>query len=697
MRLPHALEPGLPYPLGATCVPEGINFAVFSDHAQQIDVCLFDATGAYQFKRLPLTIYTDGVWHGLLPGGTAGLVYGLRAHGPYHPEHGHRFNAHKLLLDPYAREVVGSHVWHDAHYAYERGHPEGHRSFDHRDNAHLALKARVISPLEPVRPLERPISPADTVLYELHVKGFSRLNERIPAELRGTYRGLSHPASIAHFKRLGITTLSIQPAHMSLSEPHLPRQGLGNYWGYNTLGFFLADPRYSTSPHNPAAARDEFREMTAALHAEGLEVVLDVVYNHTVEGNELGPTLSFRGLDNASYYRLLPEDRAHYENLSGCGNTVNVAHPRVTQLVLDSLRYWVQDMGVDGFRFDIAPILGRTAHGFDSQSAFFTSLRQDPVLARVKLIAEPWDLGRDGYQLGRFPGRFMEWNDRFRDTTRRYWLSRSVRRGEFARRITGSSDVFHHGHRAPSASVNFVTAHDGFTLHDLVSYSQKHNEANGENNRDGSNANYSVNCGVEGPSDDPHVQAMRQRLKRALLATCVLSLGTPMLLAGDELGRTQRGNNNAYCQDNDISWIDWASTDDTLTDYVAHLIKLRAMLHAIRDNRWFYGRVNKEGVKDVTWLAPAGHELTVNDWHDEFRYAFAGMLVGEHDSGQRALAIFNPELESVTFKLPPGEWRCLLDSARDSQHELGMCSSDYVAPAQAFVVLAQASAMKDQA
>src|SRR6218665_616812 len=558
MKLAEKIEEGRHAPLGSQARDGGVNFAVFSEHAQGIELCLFDAAGQRELRRYALHGPHDGVFHGFLPGVGPGLVYGLRAQGPYAPEQGHRFNPHKLLLDPYAREIVGHFAWRAEHHGYELGHPDGPRSFDTRDNGAQALKASVAAPLEDSPRASAPhVPPTEVVLYEVHVKGFSMQHPKLPADLRGTYAGLAHPAAIAHFKSIGVTTLSLLPVQYSIPEPHLADKRLPNYWGYNTLGFFCPDPRLAQAAHrgDPAAVTAEFRQMVRDLHAAGLEVVLDVVYNHTPEGNEFGPTLSLRGLDNKSYYRLAPEDASRNENLTGCGNTLNVQHPRVAQFVLDSLRYWVGEMGVDGFRFDLAPVLGRTHQGYDPKAAFFTALRQDPVLAGVHLIAEPWDAGYDGYQVGRFPGRFLEWNDKFRDTVRGYWLKSGVGRGELARRFMASSDLFHHGQRQPGASVNFVSVHDGWVLADVVSYQRKHNHANGEDNRDGRDGELSGNFGAEGPSDDAAITATRLRVRHAMLATLLLAQGTPMLCAGDEIGNSQQGNNNAYCQDNATSWL----------------------------------------------------------------------------------------------------------------------------------------------
>jgi glycogen operon protein len=677
--------PGQPFPLGATLRPEGVNFAVASDHAQFIELSLFDADGRIETARHRLPARSDGVWHGLLPGAGAGLVYGLRAHGPYQPGAGHRFNPHKLLLDPYAREIVGRFEWRDEHFGYHRRHADGTRSFDSRDNATHALKARVAEPLPPIGARPDPRPPAEVVLYEVHVRGFTRLHRGVPERLRGTYAGLAHPAAVEHLSGLGVTTLSLLPVHYALTEERLVELGLANYWGYNTIGFFCADPRLSSTPHDTVAARREFRAMVDQLHAAGLEVVIDVVFNHTAEGDETGPTLSMRGLDNASWYRLAHDDRGRYENLTGCGNTVNVAHPRVMQFVLDSLRYWVTEMGVDGFRFDLAPVLGRTAHGFDPQAPFFTALAQDPVLARARLIAEPWDVGYGGYQLGRFPDRWLEWNDRYRDGMRQFWLTRSVDRAEFARRLFASNDRFQRGIRSPLASVNHVTAHDGFTLRDLVSYSSKHNSANLEANNDGHNANYSVNCGVEGPSDDPQVVAERARLIRALAATTLFAQGTPMLCAGDEIGHTQQGNNNAYCQDNPISWLDWDRADSALAAFVARLIALRRELPALRQDRWLSDHVRGDGRRDVDWRDAAGHEMSVADWHDADRRCLTVTIAPEDTAA--IVLVFNAGPRPQHCLLPGGAWRLLLDSSDPQSPERDIDDGAIEAPAQSVLLL----------
>ena len=678
-RLPPTLLPGREEPMGALARDGGVNFAVFSQHAQRVEVCVFDAGGTTEVRRYALQGPHDGVWCGFLPGAGPGLVYGLRAHGPYAPEQGHRFNPHKLLLDPNAREIVGRFSWAPEHHGYELGHPEGPRSFDTRDNAVAMLKARVAPPPQPAPGWHNaPRLPArDVVLYEMHVKGFSMTLPGIPDELRGSYAALAHPAAIAHFKALGVTTLSLLPVHYHLDEAALVARGQVNYWGYNTLGFNCPDPRFASAAvrktGDPTAVNEEFRQMVHTLHEAGLEVVLDVVYNHTAEGDQHGTTLSFRGLDHAAWYKLAHADHSRCENLTGCGNTLNAAHPRVTQFVLDSLRYWVLEMGVDGFRFDLAPVLGRGHHGYDPHAAFFTALMQDPMLARARMIAEPWDAGHAGYQLGRFPGRWLEWNDKFRDTVRRYWLGASVGRGEFARRFTASSDVFHHGQRSPLASVNFISVHDGFTLADFTSYARKRNEANGEANRDGrddeicdplNGARFGATTGLvaspaEGPTDDPTVTQRRERVRRALLATLLLAQGTPMLCAGDEIGNTQGGNNNAYCQDNAVGWLDWAQADMGLRDYVAQVLALRRAEPALRHDQWFHASSVTPGERTLAWFNPSGAEMHVHDWHDGGQHAFACRI-----DGDAALVIaFNPEPVATAFNLPAGRWALCLDSS----------------------------------
>ena len=677
------LTEGRTEPMGSHVRDGGVNFCVFSQHATRMELCLFDATGSTEVQRLDLYGPHGGLFHGFLPGAAPGLVYGLRAHGPYEPYAGHRFNPHKLLLDPNAREIVGQFEWRAEHHGYTLGHADGPFSMDARDNAATALKARVaaLATSAPGSFNAPRYAPADLVLYEVHVKGFSKRLSGIPTAQQGTYAGLAHPASIAHFKKLGVTTLSLLPVQYCIDEPHLPSLGLRNYWGYNTLGFFCPDPRLAEAGADPAAVAAEFRQMVSTLHANGLEVVLDVVYNHTPEGNEQGPTLSFRGLDNSSWYRLESEDRSRSENLTGCGNTLRVEHPRVTQFVLDSLRYWVQEMGVDGFRFDLAPVLGRTSHGFDPQAAFFTALRQDPVLAKVHLISEPWDAGANGYQVGRFPGRFLDWNDKFRDTVRGYWLQQGgVTRGELAKRFSASSDLFHHSQRRPSASVNFISVHDGFTLLDMVSYSRKHNHANTEDNRDGRDGEMCVNYGVEGATEDAKILQLRQRVRRAMLATLLLSQGTPMLCAGDEIGNSQQGNNNAYCQDNALTWLDWAAADTSLTDFVAQAVALRRAEPVLRSDEWSHA-----GPKRI-WRTPGGQELHGNDWNDHHHKAFACELSLQSSSPSRLYIAFNPGDHAEAFNVPDCAWQLALDSS-GIMHNAPQPGSSMAVPAHSVVVL----------
>ena len=706
LNLPAMIEPGRSIPFGAHLADGGINFAVFSEHATRIELCIFDAEGEIELKRYDLCGPDDAVFHGFLSGLSAGLVYGYRAHGPYAPERGHRFNPHKLLLDPYAREIVGRFSWVDVHFGYALGHPQGARSFDVRDNAPRALKARVAPTAQACA--ERPRAPEfaahEVVLYEVHVKGFSKNLATIPAHLRGTYAGLAHPAAIAHFKALGVTTLALLPVHYSISEAHLARLGLSNYWGYNSIGFFAPEPRWgrADSVHDPCALNLEFRQMTDALHAAGLEVVLDVVFNHSAEGDELGPSISFRGLDNASYYCAQSDDLSRCVNFSGCGNTLNIAHPRVTQLVLDSLRYWALEMGIDGFRFDLAAILGRdhtgiSGHtGFNTHAAFFTALRQDPVLSTLRLIAEPWDCGPQGYQLGRFPGRFIEWNDRFRDAMRRYWLRdaaplQGLSRGEFARRFFGSSDFFQHAGKRPSASVNFITAHDGFTLSDVLSYTHKHNDANGEQNRDGRHDELCANFGVEGQSADPNIQRTRTQVRHALLASLILAQGTPMLLAGDEIGNSQGGNNNAYCQDNATAWLDWQNADVQSLQVVQTLLALRAVTPLLHYPDWFASDATELNRARVIWHAPDGRMMALHDWHDTTESALAAEMFEAHAVQPSLRILFNPEPHATRFALGTSTWRLLFDSSAAfvTDPNAHIHTHAFLAPERALLVLAR--------
>lgn len=673
--------PGKPYPLGATWDGRGVNFALFSERATKVELCLFDsATAACESQRLPLVEQTDQVWHGYVPGLGPGQVYGYRVHGPYEPACGQRFNPSKLLLDPYAKAIAREPRWADALFGYQVGHPDADLSRDDRDSAPYAPLAEVIDPRFDWGNDRRPhYAWYETIIYELHVKGFSRRKPDVPEPLRGTYAGLAHRASIDHFKRLGVTALELMPVHFFLEDRHLVERGLSNYWGYNTLGFFAPARKYAAS-RGPSASVCEFKSMVKALHAAGLEVILDVVYNHTAEGNHLGPTLSFRGVDNASYYRLVSDQPRYYMDFTGCGNTLNMLCPHVLQLIMDSLRYWVLEMHVDGFRFDLASALARELHEVDKLGAFFDIVHQDPVLNGVKLIAEPWDLGPGGYQVGNFPVGWTEWNGKYRDCIRRFWKGDGGTASEFATRLCGSSDLYEHSGRRPYASINFVTCHDGFTLRDLVSYNQKHNEANGEGNRDGSDQNDSWNCGHEGPSGDRAIHTLRARQTRNFLATLFVSQGVPMLLAGDEIGHSQQGNNNAYCQDNEISWLDWEldAPRRELLEFVRKLIRLRRAQPVLRRRTFFQGRkIRGSQVEDVAWFEPSGQEMSDEAWEAGFvkclGVRWAGDAIGELDArgkpirGDTLLLLFNAHHEPIPFTLPADGarqlWRRVLDTA----------------------------------
>lgn len=672
-RPASTVREGSPTPLGATWDGRGVNFALFSAHATKVELCLFDPSGAREISRTVLPEYTDEVWHGYFPDLRPGQLYGFRVHGPYEPQHGHRFNPSKLLLDPYARELYGSLRWHDAQFSYRIGSPRGDLSIDRRDNARYMPKCRVIDPAFSWGDDRHPRTPwADSVFYEAHVRGLTMQHPGVPAEIRGMIAGLSSPAIVDHLVKLGIKQLELLPVHAFVNDHFLHQKGLTNYWGYNSIGFFAPDPRYLSR-----AGVEEFKSTVALLHDAGIEVILDVVYNHTAEGNELGPTLSFRGIDNVSYYRLLPDDRRYYINDTGCGNTLNLSHPRVLQMVIDSLRYWVEEMHVDGFRFDLCSTLGREPHGFDQHSGFFDILRQDPVLSRVKLVAEPWDLGPGGYQVGNFPPGWAEWNDRFRDSVRRYWRGDEGMLPELAARLTGSSDLFEHRGRRPWSSINFVAAHDGFTLHDTVAYVNRHNEANKEENRDGHSENHSANYGAEGPTDDRSIIEVRERQKRNMLATLLLAQGTPMVLGGDEMGRTQAGNNNAYCQDNEISWFDWELTEEgeQLLQFTRRLTELRREHPVLRRLKFRHGKVSPgNGIKDIAWYTPQGTEKTTEQWQDVFAKCIGVVLNGSDDEAEDPdepdadvlLIVMNAHHEAVPFTMPKmpchGRWRKIIDT-----------------------------------
>jgi glycogen operon protein len=662
---PNRLEPGAPYPLGARWDGLGVNFAVFSAHATRMELCVFDPQGRRENARYDLPELTDEVWHGYLPDAQPGLVYGYRAHGPYAPNDGHRFNANKLLLDPYAKALQGQVHWTDALFGYRLNSPRADLSFDRRDSGPAVPKAVVVHDAFSWEDDRKPNTPwADTVIYEAHVRGLTKLFEEARPPQRGTFAALGHPKVIDHLKRLGVTAIELMPVHAYLQDRILLEKGLANYWGYNTLAFFAPEPRYLSGSNN------EMRIAVRRLHAAGLEVILDVVYNHTCEGSERGPTMSWRGLDNASYYRLQDADRRLCVNDTGTGNTLNLIHPRTLQMVTDSLRYWAESYGVDGFRFDLGVSLGRETYGFDPGSGFFDALRQDPVLSRVKLISEPWDVGPGGYQLGNHPPGFAEWNDHFRDDIRRFWRQDAELRPALAARLAGSGDIFDRNGRRPWASINYLASHDGQPLQDVVSYEVKHNEANGEDNRDGHPENYSRNWGVEGPADDPAVIEIRERVKRSMLTTLFAALGTPMLLAGDEFGRTQRGNNNAYCQDNEISWVDWSLLDEprgaALAAFVRRLTGLRRRLWAIRSERFIHGAEVAPGLKDIDWFDERGDPISDGDWNNPLGRALCMRRAARREDGAIDVValLVNGAETALGFALPGSfDWRVLSDSA----------------------------------
>jgi isoamylase len=691
--LPDRLSPGSPYPLGATWDGLGVNFAVFSAHAERMDLCIFDPAGRREIARYEMPEWTDEVWHGYLPHVRAGLFYGYRAFGPYDPTRGHRFNPNKLLVDPYAKGLFGETRWTDALFGYRVNSPRADLTFDRRDSAPAVPKSVVVDDSfnwGDDRPPNVPWS--ETVIYEAHVKGLTMLMDEVRVPERGTYAALGHPAVIAHLKRLGITAIELMPIHGFVQDRFLQEKGLVNYWGYNTLSFFAPERRYMSN----AGDNDELRIAIRRLHAAGIEVILDVVYNHTCEGGELGPTMSFRGLDHASYYRLLPDNPRHCINDTGTGNTVNLSNARVLQMVMDSLRYWATSYRVDGFRFDLGVTLGRESYGFDPGAGFFDALRQDPILSRKKLISEPWDIGPGGYQLGHHPPSFAEWNDRFRDGVRRYWRGDSGLRSDLAARLTGSGDLFDRRARRPWASVNFVAAHDGYTLADLVSYEQKHNEANGEDNRDGHSENLSRNWGAEGPTDDPQILETRRRVMRSMLTTVIASLGTPMILAGDEFGRTQHGNNNAYAQDNEISWIDWdvarSPEGEAMTDFVARLIRLRKEHPVIRCKRFLYGDEILPGLRDIDWFDENGSTPSPEDWQDPERRAFVMRRAAESADGSIEIValLMNASSSRLDFHLPKpnASWRLLIDSADPTQKERTLHGQVYHVAERSAVLLA---------
>jgi glycogen operon protein len=656
--------PGQPYPLGATWTGLGVNFAIYSDHATKVDLCLFDSANAVEESaRITLPERTDMVWHGYLPDIRPGQLYGYRVHGAYAPSAGHRFNPNKIVLDPYAKSIGRPVRWDDSMFGYTIG--AGDLSLDTRNNAAHAPLAVVIDPAFTWGDDRPPRTPWHrTVIYEMHVKGFSKLQRQLPERLRGTYEALTTEAVLEHLTRLGVTAVELMPVHHHAYDRHLAERGLANYWGYNTLSFFAPDLRFSASGA-PAEAVHEFKRMVKALHTAGLEVILDVVYNHTAEGNHLGPTLSLRGVDNAAYYRLVPDNRRYYLDFTGCGNTLNMQSPQVLQLIMDSLRYWVQEMHVDGFRFDLASALARELYEVDRLGAFFDIIHQDPVISQVKLIAEPWDLGAGGYQVGNFPVHWTEWNGKYRDVMRAFWKGDDRGVAEVATRIAGSNDLYEHNGRRPYASINFVTSHDGFTLHDLVSYNDKHNAANGDGNQDGEHNNLSWNCGIEGPSEDEAIVRLREQQKRNLMASLLLSLGVPMISGGDELGRTQMGNNNAYCQDNETSWTPWdlSLEQQQFLAFTRRLVRFRRAQPVLTRRRYFQGRaIRGADVKDIYWLDPSGREMTDEAWNSHSTRSLGVLMVGdaldEVDEfgrplrGDTLLILLNAHHGAVPFALP---------------------------------------------
>jgi isoamylase len=673
--------PGTPYPLGATWDGEGTNFAIFSEHATGVELCLYDANDdAEEAHVIELVERTDLIWHAYLPDVRPGQLYGYRVHGPYAPAQGHRFNPQKLVLDPYAKAVTGQPRWDDTLFGYTVGHPDGDLSLDGRSSAGRMPKCAVVDPAFPWGDSRRPAVPWNrSVIYECHVRGLTMLHPGVPAELRGTYLGMASDPIIDHLVSLGVTAVELLPVHQFINDRNLVDRGLTNYWGYNSIAFLAPDARYA-SGGPPGTQVSEFKSMVKAFHRAGIEVILDVVYNHTGEGNHLGPTLSLRGVDNASYYRLDPADKRHYVDFTGTGNSLNMQHPRTVQLIFDSLRYWVTDMHVDGFRFDLAPVLARELYEVDRLASFFDIMQQDPTLSQVKLIAEPWDLGEGGYQVGNFPVGWAEWNGEYRDGVRGFWKGEEGRLAELASRVSGSSDLYQASGRRTYASVNFVTAHDGFCLTDLVSYEQKRNEANGEGGRDGTDQNLSRNWGVEGPTDNPAVNDLRLRMKRNFLATLVFSQGVRMLLGGDELGRTQHGNNNAYCQDNETSWVSWDldADDRDLLQFTRQALAIFRENPVFRRRGFFAGRPVRGGSKDVTWLHSIGREMTAADWNDRGQKVVGMMIDGEATDevdergrpvlGQTVLLLFNGGEGSRRFVLPdanrPGVWEELVNTAR---------------------------------
>jgi isoamylase len=674
--------PGSPFPLGATYLEDGVNFSLYSENATAVELCLFDSDkNQTESAKIRLIERTDFIWHIFVKDIKPGQLYGFRVHGPYEPQNGHRFNPNKLLLDPYAKAVSGSFDWNDALFGYQVGSEEEDLSFSDADSAPYMPKSVVIDPQFDWGNDKAPtLAYYNTIIYETHVKGFTKLHPDIPEEIRGTYAAISHPVCINYLKELGITAIELMPVHQAVNDRNLEEKGLGNYWGYNTICFLAPDARFSSSGVHGQQVT-EFKTMVKELHKAGIQVILDVVYNHTAEGNQMGPTLSFKGIDNASYYRLT-DDKRYYNDYTGTGNTLNANLPSVLRMMMDSLRYWITEMHVDGFRFDLAATLARELHEVNRLSAFFDIIHQDPVISQVKLIAEPWDIGEDGYQVGKFPVGWAEWNGKFRDCIRDYWSGSDNALSEFANRITGSADLYQ-DYRRPTASINFITAHDGFTLNDLVSYNEKHNEANGEDNNDGESHNRSWNCGAEGPTDDEGINQLRNKQKRNFLATLFLSQGVPMLVAGDELGRTQQGNNNAYCQDNEISWINWEGADKDLLEFTRKLIHLRMEHSVFSRKNWFKGEPVKGGIEDIVWFLPDGSTMNDEHWNQGFAksvaiYLNGNGLLSRDSQGNKVVddnfyMIFNAHSESVEYKLPDEayapDWQMVFDTAKQLTDE----------------------------
>lgn len=669
--------PGIPYPLGATWDGQGVNFALFSENATGVELCLFDkGMGATQATMVPMTERTHNLYHIYVPGLKPGQLYGYRVHGPYDPANGHRFNPAKLVIDPYAKAIGGTIEWDNSLFGYEVGNPEEDLKLSIADSAPFIPKSIVIDDNFDWEGDKAPKIPYhNSIIYETHVKGFTKIHPDIPGEIQGTYAGLAHPAAIDYLKALGVTAVELLPVHHFVADSHLVQKGLTNYWGYNTIGFFAPDARYASSGVMGQQVT-EFKQMVKELHKAGIEVILDVVYNHTAEGNHLGPTLSFKGIDNVSYYRLT-ENKRYYNDYTGTGNTLRANYPNVLRLMMESLRYWIQQMHVDGFRFDLASTLARELHEVDKLGSFFDVIHQDPVISQVKLIAEPWDIGEGGYQVGNFPPGWTEWNGKYRDCIRDYWRGADSMLGEFAARFTGSPDLYQDDNRRPTASINFITAHDGFTLNDLVTYNEKHNEANGEDNKDGESHNRSWNCGVEGPTDNKDVLELRQRQKRNFLTTLFLSQGVPMIVAGDEMSRTQNGNNNAYCQDNEISWVNWKKADQELIDFTRKIIALRKSHPSFCRRKWFQGRpIKGVGVEDIAWFLPEGKEMTDEHWNTSFAKSLAVYLNGKgiHTVSPRGepivddsfYVIFNAHHEPLDYTLPAEKygksWKKIVDT-----------------------------------